>query len=33
MTVAHLRDGRAALDEMGDEPKRRRFPDFVIWPE
>jgi glyoxylase-like metal-dependent hydrolase (beta-lactamase superfamily II) len=33
MTVAHLREIRAALDEIGDEPKRRRFPDFVIWPE
>ena len=33
MTVAHLRDIRAALDEIGDEPERRRFPDFVIWPE
>jgi hydroxyacylglutathione hydrolase len=33
MTVEHLRDVRAALDEIGEEPKRRWFPDFVIWPE
>jgi len=33
MTVAHLRDVRAALDEIGDEPKQRRFSEFVIWPE
>lgn len=33
MTVAHLHDIRAALDEIGDEPKRRRYPDFVIWPK
>jgi hypothetical protein len=24
---------QAALDEIGDEPKRRWFSDFVIWPE
>jgi hypothetical protein len=33
LTVGHLRDVRAALDEIGDEPKQQWFPDFVIWPE
>jgi len=32
MTVSHLHDIRAALDDIGDEPERRPFPDFVIWP-
>jgi hydroxyacylglutathione hydrolase len=33
MTVAQLHDIRAALAEIGDQPARRYFPDFVIWPE
>jgi hydroxyacylglutathione hydrolase len=33
MTVAHLRDIRRALDEIGDRPELRAFPDFVIYPE
>lgn len=33
MTVEQLRDIRKALDEIGDQPARRAFPDFVIWPE
>ena len=32
MTLTHLDQIRAALDEIGDEPRRRAFPDFVIWP-
>ena len=33
MNDRHLHQIRAALDEIGDEPQRRRFPDFVIWPQ
>jgi hydroxyacylglutathione hydrolase len=33
MTVAHLHAVRAALDEVGPEPARRAFDDFILWPE
>jgi hydroxyacylglutathione hydrolase len=33
MTVTHLRDIRRALDEIGDRPELRAYPDFVICPE
>jgi hydroxyacylglutathione hydrolase len=33
MMVGHLRDIRRALDEIGDAPELRAFPDFVIYPE
>ncbi|MGW3204090.1 MBL fold metallo-hydrolase [Streptomyces sp. NPDC001135] len=32
MTTGHLREIRAALDEIGDRPRRLAFPRFVIWP-
>lgn len=33
MTVAHLRAIRSALDEVGVEPARRAFDEFILWPE
>ena len=33
MTVAHLQAIRAALDEVGSQPARRGFDDFILWPE
>lgn len=33
MTVAHLHAIRSALDEVGSEPARRAFDDFILWPE
>lgn len=33
MTVAHLHAVRAALDEVGPQPARRAFDDFILWPE
>jgi hydroxyacylglutathione hydrolase len=33
MSVDHLYAVRAALDEVGPEPARRAFDDFVLWPE
>jgi hydroxyacylglutathione hydrolase len=33
MTVAHLHAVRAALDEVGTEPARRAFDEFILWPE
>jgi glyoxylase-like metal-dependent hydrolase (beta-lactamase superfamily II) len=33
MTVAHLRAIRFALDEVGPEPARRAFDEFILWPE
>ena len=33
MTVEHLHAVRAALDEVGPEPVRRAFDDFILWPE
>jgi glyoxylase-like metal-dependent hydrolase (beta-lactamase superfamily II) len=33
MTVAHLRAIRSALDEVGTEPARRAFDEFILWPE
>jgi hydroxyacylglutathione hydrolase len=33
MTVGHLSAVRAALDEVGPEPARRAFDDFILWPE
>jgi glyoxylase-like metal-dependent hydrolase (beta-lactamase superfamily II) len=33
MTVAQLQDIRAAIDEIGDRPQWRAFPDFVICPD
>lgn len=32
MTTRHLHDIRAAIDEIGDRPVRRAFPDFILWP-
>ncbi|MEE1664407.1 MBL fold metallo-hydrolase [Streptomyces sp. WAC07094] len=32
MTTRHLHDIRAAIEEIGDRPVRRAFPDFVLWP-
>lgn len=33
MTVDHLYAVRAALDEVGPEPARRAFDNFILWPE
>jgi hydroxyacylglutathione hydrolase len=33
MTVAHLDAIRSALDEVGPEPARRAFDEFILWPE
>jgi glyoxylase-like metal-dependent hydrolase (beta-lactamase superfamily II) len=33
MTVAHLDAVRSALDEVGPEPSRRAFDEFILWPE
>jgi glyoxylase-like metal-dependent hydrolase (beta-lactamase superfamily II) len=33
MTVDHLYAVRAALDEVGPEPVRQAFDDFILWPE
>ena len=33
MTTAHLRAVRAALDDAGPVPVRRRHDDFILWPE
>ncbi|MFD7914469.1 MBL fold metallo-hydrolase [Streptomyces sp. NPDC059752] len=33
MTTGHLHEIRAALDEMGDQPRRLAFPLFVICPD
>ena len=33
MTVAHLHKIRAALDEIGPQPARRAFDEFILWPE
>lgn len=33
MTVGHLRAIRAALDEVGSEPERRAFDEFILWPD
>jgi hydroxyacylglutathione hydrolase len=33
MTVAHLHAVRAALDEVGTEPARRAFDEFILWPD
>lgn len=33
MGVDHLYAVRAALDEVGPEPARRTFDDFILWPE
>jgi hydroxyacylglutathione hydrolase len=33
MTLDDLRDIRAVLDEIGDQPRRRAFGSFIIWPE
>lgn len=33
MTVGHLRDIRAAIDEIGDRPGRHSFAGFVICRE
>ncbi|KAB2340607.1 MBL fold metallo-hydrolase [Actinomadura rudentiformis] len=32
MTTGHLREIRAALKEIGDQPSRRAFPLFILWP-
>ena len=32
MTPAHLHAVRAALDEVGPQPARRAFADFILWP-
>ncbi|MEU7141485.1 MBL fold metallo-hydrolase [Nocardia sp. NPDC046473] len=32
MTTGQLREIRAAIDEIGDQPERRAFPSFVLWP-
>ncbi|MBW8698700.1 Hydroxyacylglutathione hydrolase [Streptomyces sp. MBT84] len=32
MTTRHLHDIRAAIEEIGDRPVRRAFPDFILWP-
>ncbi|MGW3033400.1 MBL fold metallo-hydrolase [Streptomyces sp. NPDC001178] len=32
MAPAHLHAVRAALDEVGPEPARRAFADFILWP-
>jgi hydroxyacylglutathione hydrolase len=33
MTVAHLHAIRSAIDEVGPEPARRAFDEFILWPE
>ncbi|OIJ69775.1 MBL fold metallo-hydrolase [Streptomyces mangrovisoli] len=33
MTTGHLHEIRAALDELGDRPRRRAYPRFVICPD
>jgi hydroxyacylglutathione hydrolase len=33
MSAAYLQAVRAALDEVGSQPARRRFADFILWPE
>ena len=33
MTVSQLRDIRAAIDEIGDRPRIKAFPDFIICPK
>ena len=33
MAAAYLQTVRAALDEVGSQPARRRFADFILWPE
>ncbi|WP_214317755.1 MBL fold metallo-hydrolase [Nonomuraea sediminis] len=33
MTTGHLREIRAALEEIGAQPARCAFPLFILWPE
>jgi len=33
MAPAHLHAVRAALDEVGSQPARRAFSDFILWPK
>ncbi|GGK96152.1 hypothetical protein Ppa06_64340 [Planomonospora parontospora subsp. parontospora] len=32
LTTGHLREIRAAIEEIGDRPRRRACPLFVLWP-
>jgi len=32
MTANHLHELRRALDEIGDRPELRAYPDFILYP-